>query len=204
MDTSDRAWHYADDDVLVGKIVAGQLDNNVFLVACARTNDAVIVDAAAEPERILELAAGTNVTAILTTHGHWDHVGAAAHVASALNVPIHIGAADAAMAKLAETSALEAGTLPVGDVELEVIPSPGHTPGSHCFRVGHLIFTGDTLFPGGPGATGSPASFKQIMETLDTKLFTAPDETVILPGHGADTTIGQERPSVEEWRQRGW
>jgi glyoxylase-like metal-dependent hydrolase (beta-lactamase superfamily II) len=204
MNPSSRSWHHADDRLLVDKIVTGPLENNVYLIACAATGEAVIIDAAGEPARILEMAAEAHVTAVLTTHGHWDHVGAADEVAGALEVPILIGPEDAAMASLEDTTALDAGSMAVGDLTLEIIATPGHTPGSRCIKVGNLIFTGDTLFPGGPGATGTPADFKQIMESLDTKLFTQTDETMILPGHGLDTTIGNERPSVEEWRRRGW
>ena len=95
-------------------------------------------------------------------------------------------------------------TLDVGDHRFELLWTPGHTPGSHCIGVGPVIFTGDTLFPGGPGATQGPAAFTQIMESLDTHLFTRPDDTMILPGHGLHTTIGAERASVEDWRRRGW
>ncbi len=204
MDRYSRQWHYSDDRVLVDRLVAGPLDNNVFLVVCAASGKSVIVDAAAEATRILEMAAGTDVVAILTTHGHWDHVGAAAEVAAALAAPIYIGAEDAAMAGLEAAHPLEAGPFPVGELELEIIATPGHTDGSRCVKIGHLAFTGDTLFPGGPGATKSPEAFRQIMDSLDTKLFTEPDTTLILPGHGLDTTIGAERPFVEEWRARGW
>jgi glyoxylase-like metal-dependent hydrolase (beta-lactamase superfamily II) len=108
------------------------------------------------------------------------------------------------MAKLAETEPLDEGVFVLGEQQLEIIATPGHTPGSRCIRAGQIIFTGDTLFPGGPGATQTRGDFEQIMESLDTKLFTQGDGTLILPGHGLHTTIGEERPSVEEWRARGW
>lgn len=196
--------HYADDRVRVDKIVVGPLDNNVFLLVCAATSQAVVIDAAADAPAIVEMAVGTAPQAVLTTHGHWDHVGAATAVGSALDVPVYIGPEDKAMAKLPEALDLAAGKLPLGELELEIIATPGHTPGSRCIKVGHLIFTGDTLFPGGPGATQSPGDFETIMASLDDKLFTEPDETMILPGHGLDTTIGAERPHVEKWRARGW
>ncbi len=96
------------------------------------------------------------------------------------------------------------GTFPLGRLELEIIATPGHTPGSHCIAAGPVVFTGDTLFPGGPGATQNPAAFAEIMASLDSNLFTRADHTMILPGHGLHTTIGAERGSVEDWRRRGW
>ncbi len=195
---------YADDRVLVDKIVTKPLDNNVFLLSCAVSNKSVVIDAAADPDRILELAAATDVRAILTTHGHWDHVGAAAAVSAALDVPVYIGPEDRELSGLTGTQPLVAGSIPLGELELEIIATPGHTPGSRCIGIGPVVFTGDTLFPGGPGATANAAAFAQIMESLDNQLFTRPDETLILPGHGLHTTIGAERGSVEDWRRRGW
>lgn len=200
----ERDWQGPHGGFLIDKIVTRPLENNVYLAACSNTRASVVIDAAAEPERIVAMAADTDVVAILTTHGHWDHVGAAREVAAALAVPIYIGPEDAAMAKLADAEPLVAGPFTVGEHRLEIIATPGHTPGSRCIRAGRIIFTGDTLFPGGPGATQTPENFRQIMESLDTKLFTQSDETLILPGHGLATTIGDERPSVEEWRARGW
>ena len=204
MHRTSRDWHYADDRILVDKVVVGPLDNNVFLVVDAATTESVIIDASTAASTILAMAAGTNVQAVLTTHGHWDHVGAATEVGTALGVPVYIGPEDKGLAELPDAIDLDPGRMTLGASELEIIATPGHTPGSRCVKVGHLIFTGDTLFPGGPGATGSPDSFTTIMESLDTKLFTEPDDTLILPGHGLDTTVGTERPHVEEWRARGW
>lgn len=204
MDSSTRPWHYADQRILVDKVVVGSLDNNVFLLVDPATEKSAIIDASTDAPAILAMAEGTEVQAILTTHGHWDHVGAATEVATALGVPVYIGLEDREMGKLPDALSLDAGSMQLGEIEVEIIATPGHTPGSHCFKTGPLIFTGDTLFPGGPGATRSPDDFKTIMSSLDRELFTHPDGTMILPGHGLNTTIGAERPYVEEWRARGW
>jgi len=204
MDRTSREWHYANDEILVDKVVVGSLDNNVFLLTDAATGKSVIIDASTNTSAILGMADGTEVQAVLTTHGHWDHVGAATEVSAALGVPIYIGPEDRATGKLPQALDLDAGLMPLGNLQLEILATPGHTPGSRCIKIGHLVFTGDTLFPGGPGATQSPENFKTIMESLDDTLFAQPDGTIILPGHGLDTTIGAERPHVEEWRARGW
>lgn len=204
MDIPDRQWHYSDSRVLVDKIVTGPLDNSVYLIVCAATGDSLIIDAASEAARIIEMTRGTTVRAVLTTHGHWDHVGATAEVATALGVPAYIGAEDISISNLEQVLPLDEGDFTVGNLNLEIIATPGHTQGSRCIKVGDLLFTGDTLFPGGPGATQNAGHFAQIMNSLDTKLFTHDDKTMILPGHGLDTTIGAERGSVEDWRQRGW
>ena len=204
MDNSNRQWLFADSDVVVDKIVTGPLENNVYLIVSAASGDSVIVDAASEASRIIEMAAGTNVRAVLTTHGHWDHVGATTEVATTLGVPAYIGPEDLTSSKLDEALPLDEGEFVAGDLKLEIIATPGHTQGSRCIKVGSLLFTGDTLFPGGPGATQNAGHFAQIMNSLDTKLFTQDDATTILPGHGLETTIGAERGSVEDWRSRGW
>ncbi|MCP3975085.1 MAG: MBL fold metallo-hydrolase [bacterium] len=204
MEKSNRQWHFTDSGVAVDKIVTGPLDNNVYLIVSVDSNDSVIVDAASNAAQIIDMAEGTDVGAVLTTHGHWDHVGATAQVATTLAVPASIGPEDLAISKLDDATALDEGPLVIGGLTLEIIATPGHTQGSRCIKVGNLLFTGDTLFPGGPGATQNAGHFAQIMNSLDTKLFTLADATRILPGHGLDTTIGAERGSVEDWRSRGW
>jgi glyoxylase-like metal-dependent hydrolase (beta-lactamase superfamily II) len=189
----------------VGRLVTGPLDNNVYVVACTATGTAAIVDAAGDAAAILEAAARYAVIAVLTTHGHADHVGAAVRVCETLDVPFRIHPADVPMAGIRSGAPLGDGeVIPMGDLAAEVIHVPGHTPGSVCFRIGGVLLSGDTLFPGGPGATAGPSAFATIMEGLEERIFTLPDTTLVLPGHGAATTIGAERPSIPQWRARGW
>jgi glyoxylase-like metal-dependent hydrolase (beta-lactamase superfamily II) len=196
-----------DDGLLVVRsIVTAPLENNVYLVASAASGKAVVIDAASEAERILEMAEPFTVVAVVATHGHHDHVGAAAEVSGALGSPFMIHPADEAAAGItADVRLTDGAVLDLEGVALEAVHTPGHTPGSTCLITGHLLFSGDTLFPGGPGATAGPGGdFPTIMESLRTRLFTLPDTTVVLPGHGRPTTIGAERPSLDEWATRGW
>lgn len=193
------------DTALVRRLVAGPLENNVYILVCKATGDAVIIDAADEADRILEETAPYRVQAILTTHSHADHIGAATAVREALGVPFHIHPADAPAAGIIPFDPVCHGEqIRFGDLTMETIHTPGHTPGSTCFLLEDLLFSGDTLFPGGPGATRDPERFREVMTSLERHLFTLPDETRVLPGHGPATTIGTERPSLPEWWRRGY
>ncbi len=196
--------HYRGATVTIRKVCAGSWENNVYVVACNATGSGVIVDAAAEPAVVIDTARGVDVEAILTTHGHFDHVGAAQTVAAALDVPWRLHEADIDTFKLDPDEALAPGVISVGNASMRAIHTPGHTPGSTCFLVDGVVLSGDTLFPGGPGATRGPgADFATIMASLDT-LFTLPPDTLVFPGHGLDTTIGAEAPHAAEWLARGW
>ncbi len=196
--------HHQDDRLLVRKICVGPLENNVYVVACAHTRKAVIIDAAAEPQRVVAAAADVEPVAILTTHGHHDHVGAVDEVRRRLGIPFRINAADAAKAGMpADIDFDDGDRIEVGKLAIEVRHTPGHTPGSCCFLVDGHLFSGDTLFPGGPGKTGTRDAFEQVMRSLQG-LFTLPDDTIVHPGHGLDTTIGTERPSLPTWQARGY
>jgi glyoxylase-like metal-dependent hydrolase (beta-lactamase superfamily II) len=192
----------AQDGIQVVKLAVGPYDNDVYLIAS--DGEAVIVDGAAEPERILgELQAlGATARLIVQTHNHPDHTEALPSLVAQLRVPVLAHPADPM--PVATEDLLGGETLEAGSARIEVLATPGHTSGSLCFRVGAHLFTGDTLFPGGPGNTvGDPSQFREIMRSLDG-LFSLPDETRVSPGHGLDTTIGRERPFVEVWRARGW
>jgi glyoxylase-like metal-dependent hydrolase (beta-lactamase superfamily II) len=200
--------HWRNGDVEVHKVVVGPVDNNVFVVRCRATGEAVLIDAANEHELLLELCRSLGVRRVLETHGHWDHIGAVTEIRNA-GYEVGVTLLDAPMLNDVGYDVLldDAEVIEIGRLRLHAIHNPGHTPGSISFAVAGtpLLFTGDTLFPGGPGATKFPGGdFPAIIESIERKLFTFPDDTLVLPGHGADTTIGTERPHLDEWIARGW
>jgi glyoxylase-like metal-dependent hydrolase (beta-lactamase superfamily II) len=201
-----RPAHFEDSRVRVDKLVVGPFENNVFTVRCKRTGDAVLIDAANEHELLLEVCRATGVRRVLTTHGHWDHIQAVEAVRDA-GIDVGIAEADAEMLPAYDFVIPDDEVYTVGDVRLRSIHTPGHTRGSTSFLLEDepLLFTGDTLFPGGPGNTSTPgASFEQILGSIDRRLFTLPADLLVLPGHGLDTTIGEERPHLDDWAARGW
>ena len=198
--------HYETADVRIDKIVVGPFENNVFVVRSKGTGEAAIIDAANEHELLLEVSRATGVRRVLTTHGHFDHIQAVTAMRDA-GIDVGISDADAAMLPAYDFLLADDTVIEVGDLRLRTVLNPGHTPGSMSFRLeGHpILFSGDTLFPGGPGATaGREGDFAQIIESIDHRLFTLPADLLVLPGHGLDTTIGVERPHLQEWVDRGW
>ena len=200
--------HWSNADVEVHKLVVGPLDNNVFVVRCRATGDAVLLDAANEHEQLLELCRKLGVTRVLETHGHWDHIQAVPAMRES-GYEVAVTALDAPKLKDVGYDVFldDAEVVEFGKLRLHTIHNPGHTPGSISFHLAGtpLLFTGDTLFPGGPGATHfDDGDFDTIIRSITDKLFVFPDETIVLPGHGDDTTIGTERPHLEEWIERGW
>jgi glyoxylase-like metal-dependent hydrolase (beta-lactamase superfamily II) len=199
--------HYEDTQVEIHRTVVGPMDNNVYVVRCKATGDAVLVDAANEHEQLLELCRTLGVRSVIETHGHWDHIQAVPQLRDA-GYDVAVTAADAAMLPSYDSLLEDDHVLEVGRLRLRTILTPGHTPGSMCFSIegSPVLLSGDTLFPGGPGNTRfENASFPTIIESIDRRLF-APfaEDTIVMPGHGADTTIGTERPHLEEWVARGW
>ena len=196
-----------------------EMSNNCYLLHCTVTDEVVLIDAAAEPERLLELIGDRPVTSIVTTHQHWDHHRALAAVKAAHPSALVVAGAPDADAIEEQTGVtvdrrVGAGDkVAVGPCDLVVIPVAGHTPGSICLLLDDAavaptphLFTGDSLFPGGVGATfGSAEAFAQLIGEVEEKIFARlPDETWFYPGHGSDGRLGDERPHLAEWRARGW
>ena len=199
----------------VTKLSVGPMDNNAYLLTSTGTGEAVLIDAANDAGRLLELIGDRPLRRIITTHQHWDHWQALAEVQAATGADVVAHPADAGELPVKVTTLVQDGdSVPVGDTSVAVIHLRGHTPGSIalCYDAGgqltgtpHL-FTGDSLFPGGPGNTqGDAERFGQLMDDLEARVFGGlPDGTWVYPGHGQDTTLGAERPHLGEWRARGW
>ena len=198
--------------VVISKLAVGDFDNNAYLLRCRSTGEQLLVDAAAEPQRLLDLIGPGGVVGVLTTHAHRDHWSALADVLAATGAPHLAGAIDADDIDVPTDVRLADGdTVRFGDVVLDVIHLRGHTPGSIALVYDDPegpphVFTGDCLFPGGVGNTwGDADRFAQLLADVTSRLFDPlPDETWVYPGHGGDTTIGAERPQLAEWRERGW
>lgn len=202
------------DDVELVEASVGHMDNNAYLLA--RAGVGILIDAAAEPERLLALIderCPAGLPLIITTHRHADHVGALGEVARATGARVVAGADDAA--DIARQAGIDVAPVHAGDalgipgVSLDVIPLVGHTPGGIALvwrPSGPVrLFTGDSLFPGGPGKTTSPRDFASLMDDLESRIFDVfDDDAIVYPGHGDDTTLGAERPHLDEWRARGW
>ena len=198
--------HWSETGVEVHKVVVGPVDNNVFVIRCTSTGEAVLIDAANEHERLLELCRGLGVRTVLETHGHWDHIQAIPAVREA-GYEVGVTAEDAAMLPSYDYLLEDDTVVEVGRLRLRTLHTPGHTPGSMSFHVEGtpLLFTGDTLFPGGPGATQYGGDFATIIGSIEGRIFGKFDgSTIVLPGHGLDTTLGTESPHLDEWVARGW
>jgi glyoxylase-like metal-dependent hydrolase (beta-lactamase superfamily II) len=201
--------------LIVTKVAVGPMDNNAYLLRCTSTGDLLLIDAANDADTLLRLVGDTPLATIVTTHRHWDHWGALRPVQGSTGAATVAHPADADELPIPVTSLVSHGdTITVGDAALSVIHLRGHTAGSIalCYDAGGALadtpqlFTGDSLFPGGPGNTeGDPQRFSKLIGDLEERVFgPLPDGTWVYPGHGKDTTLGAERPQLPEWRARGW
>ena len=205
MDDVELVWSNADAEV--HRFVVGPVANNVYVVRCRRSGTAALIDAANEHDRLLRVATRLGVSSVLETHGHWDHIGAVEQVREA-GIDVWVRDEDAGLLPGYDHLLDDDVVHQVGHLRLRTLHTPGHTPGSISFALENtpLLFTGDTLFPGGPGnATFEGGDFATIITSIDRRIFADfRDDTIIWPGHGAPSTVGAERPHLEEWVERGW
>jgi glyoxylase-like metal-dependent hydrolase (beta-lactamase superfamily II) len=199
----------------ITKVAVGPMDNDCYLLRCTNTGEQLLIDAANEPDTLIGLLGGAPLATIVTTHQHPDHWQALEAVTKATGAQTVAHPDDASALPVSPDVLVRHGdTIGVGDATLSVIHLRGHTPGSIalCYDAGGALadephlFTGDSLFPGGPGNTNNdPERFGSLITDLEERIFAVlPDGTSVYPGHGGDTTIGAERPNVPEWRARGW
>ena len=197
------------------KVSVGSMDNNAYLITCTATGESLLVDAANDADTLIDVVRryAPNVTLILTTHQHFDHWQALEALAAATGAPTAAHELDAEPLPVTPDRLVAGGdTIRVGDLSFDVIHLRGHTPGSVALALSGdatggvtQLFTGDCLFPGGVGKTWQPGDFEQLLDDVASRVFDVYDDsTVVYPGHGDDTTLGAERPHLQEWQERGW
>ncbi len=205
MDNVELVW--SDGNAEVHRFVVGPIENNVYVVRCRATGEATLIDAANEHDRLLRVASALGVTSVLETHGHWDHIGAVEQVRAA-GIDVWVRDEDAHMLPSYDHLLEDDTVHTVGRLKVRTVHTPGHTPGSISFALEEtpLLFTGDTLFPGGPGnTTFEGGNFATIIDSIEQRFYRVfNDDTVFWPGHGKESTIGAERPHLDEWVARGW
>jgi hydroxyacylglutathione hydrolase len=183
-----------DNTISIEKLELGPFGTNAYIVCCRRTQDSALIDAPGEAPVIIDRLRNTTPKYILLTHNHVDHIGALAQLRAELKVPLAAHVSDGSGLALPPEILLSDGdTVRLGELEFSVLHTPGHTPGSLCFKVGCYLISGDTIFPGGPGKTGSPDDFRRILKSITEKIFALPDDTQIYPGHGGSTPLKKEK-----------
>ena len=192
-----------DEALQIEKLTLGPWGTNAYIVVCLKTRASVLIDTPAEANTIMEKLQDTKPQYILLTHNHMDHLGALTQLHPSLKVPLAAHALDSE--NLPDTPDIllnDGDKLSVGDLKLEVFHTPGHTPGSLCFKVGRYLLSGDTLFTGGPGRTRTPADLRQIIESITGKILILADDTLIYPGHGDSTVLKKEREEINVFSSR--
>jgi glyoxylase-like metal-dependent hydrolase (beta-lactamase superfamily II) len=203
------------EHVVIRKASVSAMDNDCYLLSCRATGAQLLIDAADDATRLLGLvhegAPDGRLDVVVTTHQHWDHHRALRDVIAATGADSAAGAEDASgLPVMPDRLLVQGDSVQFGEIALSVIHLRGHTPGSIALVYDDPsgtphIFTGDSLFPGGVGRTTTPEDFDSLIDDVETRVFgTLPDETWVYPGHGDDTTLGAERPSLSEWRERRW
>jgi len=192
-----------DDKIQIQRLELGPWGTNAYIIVCQQTRDSILIDAPADANTIIERLQGTNPKYILLTHSHVDHIGALSELKSALKVPLAAHAADSTrLPSPPEILLNDTDTVAFGKVKFEVLHTPGHTPGSLCFKIRKHLISVDTIFLRGPGKTGSPADFKQIIKSITEKIFVLPDDTEIYPGHGDSAILKKEKDAFAIFSSR--
>ncbi|MBU4054599.1 MAG: MBL fold metallo-hydrolase [Proteobacteria bacterium] len=193
-----------DGKLKIIKLSLGPYGTNSYVIICEKTMESIIIDAPGEIEKVKAALAGTRPKCILMTHSHMDHTGGLVQLKKDLAVPMASHPAEASGLPVKPDMDLNQGdALDFGEISFQVLHTPGHTPGSVCLYTAGVLISGDTLFPGGPGKTWSAAAFRQILESLETKIFPLPDETRVFPGHGETTFVKKERDACKAFVSKG-
>ncbi len=191
------------ETIQIDRLKLGPYETNSYILTCPRTGDSVLVDAPAETSQVLKALRDSHPRYILITHSHADHIGALSEQKSRLSVPIGIHRLDAkGLPVQADTILEDGGTLDCGYMSLKILHTPGHTPGSLSFLIDRYLIAGDTIFPGGPGKTRSPAALKLIIESIASKIFVLPEDPLIYPGHGDSTVLRKEKEGFSIFSSR--
>lgn len=187
--------HFEDDIVRIHKVMASPYDNNAYIIVCKATTESLIIDTPRDVAAVLAEAQDTDVVSVAITHGHGDHIEGYAEFRAELAAPfgLHKDDADRLLPHVSEFYLEDGATIKVGKLSFKLMHTPGHTPGGVCLLLGKHLFSGDTLFPGGPGKTQTPDALKQVITSITERLFVLPDDTNVYPGHGADTTIAASK-----------
>jgi hydroxyacylglutathione hydrolase len=193
-----------DDSIIrLERLELGPFGTNAYIVSCPAVQESLLVDAPAEPKVIIDRLGSASLKYILLTHNHLDHIGALAQLRAELEVPLAAHSADGStLTPLPEILLNDGDVIRLGELEFAVLHTPGHTPGSLCFKVGPYLISGDTIFPGGPGKTGSPDAFRQIIKSISEKILVLPDDTQIYPGHGDPTVVKKEKGEFAAFASR--
>jgi hydroxyacylglutathione hydrolase len=192
-----------DSGIFIDRLTLGPYETNAYIAVCLKTNESLVVDAPARASDIIASLKGTKPRYILLTHDHFDHTGVITSLRSRLKVPLAAHPLDSFQLKTPPEIPLQDGdNLKLGNLEIQVLHTPGHTPGSLCFKIGQYAFAGDTIFPGGPGHTETPEDFQQILKSITEKIFRLPDDTVLFPGHGDSTTVKKAKEEYAAFASR--
>jgi len=192
-----------DNNIQIERLELRPWGTNAYIIMCLQTGDSVLIDAPADASIIMKRLQCTNPKYILLTHSHMDHIGALSELRSRLKVPLAAHAADSARLPSPPEILLNDGDgVSFGKVKLAVLHTPGHTSGSLCFKIYKYLISGDTIFPGGPGKTSSPADLRQIVKSITDKILVLSDDTEIYPGHGDSTILKKERDEIAIFSSR--